>query len=120
MLFVENGFHSRENIIYLENFLLYQEKIFIFRKKCDICRKYFWYVRKIFLRCTPPPLSVANISGEKNLDALFYWKSAPQSLPPPQLLEASYSPERIYFVLWRKIAEIRISEISKNCSFKPY
>jgi hypothetical protein len=62
-----------------------------------------------------PPLSVANISFEKILDALFYWKAC-----PPQLLEASYAPERIFFVLWRKVAEIPISEISKNCSFKPY
>jgi hypothetical protein len=37
-------------------------------------------------------LPVANISGKKFLDALFYSKSAPQSLPP-QLLEASYAPE---------------------------
>jgi hypothetical protein len=27
-----------------------------------------------------PP--VANISGKKFLDAIFYWKSAPQSLAP--------------------------------------
>ena len=27
--------------------------------------------------------------------------------------------QQIFFVLWGKIAEIRISEISKNCSFKP-
>jgi hypothetical protein len=83
-------------------------------------------MRKIFLVCpenffemNSPPPPVVNISGKKILDALFYWKSAPQSLAP-QLLEASYAPERIFFVLWRKIAEIRISEISKNCSFKPY
>jgi hypothetical protein len=34
---------------------------------------------------------VANFSGKKILDALFYSKSVPQSLPP-QLLEASYAP----------------------------
>jgi hypothetical protein len=46
------------------------------------------YIRKNFLVCpekhfeTSPPL-VANISGKKILDALFYSKSAPQSLAPP-------------------------------------
>jgi hypothetical protein len=40
----------------------------------------------------PPPPPVAIISGGKFLDALFYSKSAPQSLATPQLLEASYTP----------------------------
>jgi hypothetical protein len=51
---------------------------------------------KLFLVCleknifeTSPP--VANFSGKKFLDALFYSESAPQSLAP-QLLEASYAP----------------------------
>ena len=52
--------------------------------------KIFWYVRKKILRPPPPP--VANFSGKKFLDALFYSESAPQSLAP-QLLEASYAPD---------------------------
>jgi hypothetical protein len=110
-------------------------KLFSFSGKISYIRQIFgyiwknfsylgkmWYTRKIFVGMSgkffwddlppPPPL-------RRLLDAFFYWKSAPQSLPP-QLLEASYAPERIFFVLLGKIAEIRISKINKNCSFKPY
>ena len=44
----------------------------------------------LFFEMTSPP-PVANISGKKILDALFYSESAPQDLAP-QLLEASYAP----------------------------
>jgi hypothetical protein len=43
--------------------------------------KFFWYVRKNFLR--PPPSPVANFSGKKFLDALFYWESTPCPPLPP-------------------------------------
>ena len=77
--------------------------MFSFPGKISYIRKIFWDIRKIFSylgknviypenffeMTSPPPPPVANISGI--LDALFYSKSAPQSLPP-QLLEASYAP----------------------------
>ena len=59
-------------------------------KKCGVSGKLFGMSGKIFWDDLPPPL--ANISVKKFLDALFYSKSALQSLPPPQLLEASYAP----------------------------
>ena len=81
-------------ISYIRKFFWYIRKVFfVFKKKCGIYGKFFWDDRKIFLRWPPtPPPPVANISGGKFLGALFYSKSAPQSLPPPQLLEASYAP----------------------------
>ena len=83
-------------ISYIRKFFCYIRKFFfIFTKK-------MWYIRKIFLVCpenflrsTPPPPSVANISGKKFLDALFYWKSAEEA---SYVLEASYAPGDCTFV----------------------
>ena len=72
-----------------------------------------------FFEMNSPPLRRQHLR-EKNFRCPFLLEKCPSKPAPPQLLEASYAPERIFFVLWRKIAEIRISEISKNCSFKPY
>ena len=73
MLFPENVLISGK-ISYIRKIFLYIRKMFfIFRKKCDISGNFFWYVRKFFLRGAPPPPD----------DALFFSKSAPQSLAPP-------------------------------------
>jgi hypothetical protein len=64
------------------DFMLFPENLFHFREKYHKSWKFFGYFRKIFLRWPPPP-PVANMSGKKILDALFYSKSALQSLAPP-------------------------------------
>ena len=89
MLFPENFFHFWEKYHIFGKFFGIPGKFFSYLGKNVVYPgKCFWYVRKIFeMTCLP----VANISGKKFLDALFYSKSAPQSLPPPQLLEASYA-----------------------------
>ena len=80
-------------------------------------RKIFSVCPENFFEMNPPPLRRQHLR-EKNVRCPFLLEKCPSKpAPPPQLLEASYAPERIFFVLWRKIAEIRISEISKNCSF---
>ena len=125
MLLPENFIHFREKYHISENFFWYIRKIFfIFRKKT--C-----YILKIFLVCPkknfeikspslPPP--VANISGKKFLDVLFYSKSAPQSLPP-QLLEPSYAPAHRRTGAWgnisrsrKKFARRNLKEVAKTSS----
>jgi hypothetical protein len=78
--------YLEKNMIFLENFFWYVGKKFLRPENMMFPEKFFCYVRKK----RPPP--AANFSVKKFLDALFYSESAPQSLAPPQLLEASYAP----------------------------
>jgi hypothetical protein len=83
MLFAENGFHSREKYHIRKIFCYIRKNFFIFRKKCDICGKVFLVCPENFFEMNSPPPPWPTFPGKKILDALFYWKNAPQSLPPP-------------------------------------
>jgi hypothetical protein len=119
-------FISGKNIIYPKIFFGISGKFFSYLgKKRAISWKFFWYVRKQFLKLSPPPPlppPVANISGKKFLDVLFYSKSAPQSLPP-QLLEPSYAPAHRRTGAWgnisrsrKKFARRNLKEVAKTSS----
>jgi hypothetical protein len=84
MLFAENGFHSGEKYDISGNFFVISAKNVSYLGKNVIYAENFLVCPENFFEMNSPPSpSVANISGQKILDALFYWKSAPQSLPPP-------------------------------------
>ena len=89
MLFSGKFFPFREKYGISGKFFGVFGKKFSYLGKNAMSEKFFRYVRKFSFETSPP---VANFSRKKNLDALFYSESAPQSLPPPQLLEASYAP----------------------------
>ena len=125
MLLPENFIHFREKYHISEKFFWYIRKIFfIFRKKTCYILKIFLVCRKKIFEIKSPPLPppVANISGKKFLDVLFYSKSAPQSLPP-QLLEPSYAPAHRRTGAWgnisrsrKKFARRNLKEVAKTSS----
>jgi hypothetical protein len=126
MLLPEHFIHFGEKYHISENFFWYIRKIFfIFRKKtCYILKIFLVCPKTIFEIKSPPPLPppVANISGKKFLDVLFYSKSAPQSLPP-QLLEPSYAPAHRRTGAWgnisrsrKKFARRNLKEVAKTSS----
>jgi hypothetical protein len=74
------------------NLCYFGKFFFHFREKYHISRNFFGISGKSFSYLGKNVIYPVNVSGKKFLDALFFPKSAPQSLPPPQLLEASYTP----------------------------
>jgi hypothetical protein len=81
MLFPEKFFHFREKYDISGKFLGINGKMFSYLRKNVVYPENFSGMSGKFFGDDFPP--VANISGKKFLDALFYSKSAPQSLAPP-------------------------------------